>query len=275
VQDEVCLLPVEASPSEDLAGLDEQHLLVRRVEEVRAELVGEQPPSGHRPIVPATPGRRTPTVRPGIRRPVISLGWSGRERGPEMPPRTGRNVRESLVEVALEQFHARGFTATGVKDITDAAGVPKGSFYNHFDSKETLGAEVVRRYAAARGAELLVDPDVAPLDRVRGHFRSLAAALHQGAYQRGCMFGNLATELSDHSEPIRAEVESGLDAWSELVAQDLAEARTSGDLQSPMADAALARFLVSAWQGAVLRAKVSHDSRPIDDFFTALDTLTA
>ena len=191
-----------------------------------------------------------------------------------MPPRTGRNVREELVEAALEQFHARGFTATGVKDITDAAGAPKGSFYNHFDSKEALGAEVVRRYAAGRGAEILLDPDVAPLDRVRGHFHRLAGDLADNGFSRGCMFGNFATELSDHSEPIRAEVQHGLDGWSALVAQDLAEARAAGDLHSALDDEALARFLVGAWQGAVLRAKVSRDAGPLDDFFSALDSLT-
>ena len=192
-----------------------------------------------------------------------------------MPPRTGRNVREQLVEAALEQFHARGFTATGVKDITDAACAPKGSFYNHFDSKEALGAEVVRRYAAARDTGLLVDRDLAPLERVRAHFRSLAADLAGNGFARGCMFGNFATELSDHSDPIRAEVENGLDAWSGLVAQDLAEARAAGDLHSLLDDQALARFLVGAWQGAVLRAKVTRDAVPLDDFFSALDSLTA
>src|SRR5712664_1441331 len=59
------------------------------------------------------------------------------------------SVREEIVESALVEFHRRGFSACSVEDITRAAGVPKGSFYNHFKSKEELGAEVVRRYSAA------------------------------------------------------------------------------------------------------------------------------
>src|SRR5207245_1810211 len=103
----------------------------------------------------------------------------------------------------------------------------------------------------------------------------LAGDLTANGFSRGCMFGNFATELSDHSEPIRAEVQQGLDAWSALVTEDLREARAAGDLHSPLDDEALARFLVGSWQGAVLRAKVSRDARPLDDFFAALDSLTS
>ena len=56
------------------------------------------------------------------------------------------NVREQLLDKGLQVLHERGFNATSVQDITEAAGVPKGSFYNHFESKEDLGAEVVLRY---------------------------------------------------------------------------------------------------------------------------------
>src|SRR5215470_14003251 len=56
------------------------------------------------------------------------------------------NVREQLLDTGLQVLHERGFNATSVQDITEAAGVPKGSFYNHFESKEALGAEVVLRY---------------------------------------------------------------------------------------------------------------------------------
>src|SRR5579859_3093885 len=72
------------------------------------------------------------------------------------------SLREEIVEAALEQFHAYGFNAAGVKDITDSAGVPKGSFYNHFDSKEALAVVALQRYAERRRLEDLADPSAAP-----------------------------------------------------------------------------------------------------------------
>ena len=62
------------------------------------------------------------------------------------------NVREQIVEAGLKTLLEKGFNACGVRDITDAAGVPTGSFYNHFASKEALGAEIVERYGARQFA---------------------------------------------------------------------------------------------------------------------------
>ena len=58
------------------------------------------------------------------------------------------NTREEIVQAGLKCLVEKGFNAVGVQEITDAAGVPKGSFYNHFESKEALGVEIVERYGA-------------------------------------------------------------------------------------------------------------------------------
>jgi TetR/AcrR family transcriptional regulator, transcriptional repressor for nem operon len=55
------------------------------------------------------------------------------------------SAREEIVQAGLKCLVEKGFNAVGVQDITDAAGVPKGSFYNHFESKEALGVEIVER----------------------------------------------------------------------------------------------------------------------------------
>ena len=62
-------------------------------------------------------------------------------------------MREEIVEAGLAQFHERGFNAAAVKDITDRAGVPKGSFYNHFESKEALAMVTLERYGESRAAD--------------------------------------------------------------------------------------------------------------------------
>ncbi len=62
-----------------------------------------------------------------------------------------QSVRPQLVEAALEQFHSRGFHNCSVDDITRAAGVPKGSFYNHFASKDALAVEALAAVPAALG----------------------------------------------------------------------------------------------------------------------------
>ena len=76
---------------------------------------------------------------------------------------------EEIVEAALAQFHERGFNAAAVKDITDRAGVPKGSFYNHFESKEALAIVALERYGEGRRLTDLADRSVEPVARIRAH----------------------------------------------------------------------------------------------------------
>ena len=68
-----------------------------------------------------------------------------------------QSMRDEIVAAALEQFHIRGYHGAGVKDITDAAGVPKGSFYNHFDSKEALAVVALQQYGEGRQIHQLAD----------------------------------------------------------------------------------------------------------------------
>ena len=56
------------------------------------------------------------------------------------------NVREQLIEAGLKTLLGQGFNGSGVQDVADAARVPKGSFYNHFESKEAFAAEALERY---------------------------------------------------------------------------------------------------------------------------------
>jgi len=103
------------------------------------------------------------------------------------------------------------------QDITDSAGVPKGSFYNHFDSKEALAVVALQRYAERRRLEDLADPSAAPLARLRSHFELLRAETQEHGFTRGCLLGNLGAEVADHSDVLRAAVGQSLARWAELI----------------------------------------------------------
>jgi TetR/AcrR family transcriptional repressor of nem operon len=177
------------------------------------------------------------------------------------------SVREEILSAGLETLHLRGFNATSVQDITEAAGVPKGSFYNHFSSKEDLGAAVVEQYAAkaVKRRAILSDPTIAPLPRIRRYFETLIAA---GRYPDapGCLLGNFGAELSNQSPAIRERVSAAFVDWTRALAEVIEEAQRSGDLPRDNAPRALASFLIDAWEGAVLRAKIEKNRAPLESF---------
>jgi TetR/AcrR family transcriptional repressor of nem operon len=185
------------------------------------------------------------------------------------------SVRPQLVESALEQFHTRGFHNCSVEDITKAAGVPKGSFYNHFPSKDALAVEVLRQYSNQSVWRTSDDGGIAPLVRLRHRFEAMRDTLIRRDYTRGCLLANMGSELADLNDDVRAEVEASLAFRSAAATEMLRDAQQAGEL-APSHDAAtLGPFLVNAWEGVVTRTKISKSSEAMDGFFAMFDQILA
>jgi TetR/AcrR family transcriptional repressor of nem operon len=179
------------------------------------------------------------------------------------------DVRERLLEAGQRLFHSRGFNGCGVQEIADAACVPKGSFYNYFESKEALGAAVLEHYwyqKAAPTLRLLSDTSVAPRERLRRYFSALVEQQTALNYKCGCLMGNLATELSDHSKLISDRLSSIFAGWTRAVATCIRDAQRAGEIQADVDAESLASILLQTWEGATLRARIEKDGRPLTQF---------
>lgn len=178
------------------------------------------------------------------------------------------NVKEQLVATSLSLLHSKGFNATSVQDITTAAGVPKGSFYNHFASKEALGLEVLQRYSegAARLASALHDTSLSPLGRIQQYFHDYIESNAALDFNCGCLLGNFSTELSNQVPAIRQEMRIAFSKSSGALAGVIAEGQRDGSIAATHTAAELADFVVDAWQGAVLRSKAEHSREPLDRY---------
>ncbi|WP_377273419.1 TetR family transcriptional regulator C-terminal domain-containing protein [Peterkaempfera sp. SMS 1(5)a] len=175
--------------------------------------------------------------------------------------------REEIAQAALEQFRVRGFTATGISDITAAAGAPKGSFYNHFASKEESALEALSRYADGLRFDMLDTPGRPALERLRAHFEFLGADTVDNGFARGCLAGNLGAELADHSEEIRSAVQDGFQRWAMYIRQVLAEAQEAAELDAALDVEEAALFILSAWEGTLIAARAGKSAAPFDAFF--------
>jgi TetR/AcrR family transcriptional regulator, transcriptional repressor for nem operon len=177
-----------------------------------------------------------------------------------------RNVKEQLVEGASQVLLEQGYHAASVGDIVAAAGIPKGSVYNHFDSKEDLAMEVVRRYVSSYPFDALLDPEGSPLARLRTFFSDTIERTVARGVTSGCLLGNFSTELVGHSDPISELVAESLEQMGRGATTVLEEARERGELDDDLDPAVLGPYLVDAFEGSVARAKVSGSRAPLDSF---------
>jgi TetR/AcrR family transcriptional regulator, transcriptional repressor for nem operon len=176
--------------------------------------------------------------------------------------------KADILREGLEVVRRRGFTAAGVREITAAAGVPQGSFTNHFPSKEAFGLEIIDRYFGDVRAVVrsTLESEGEPLDRLRAYFDAIADRLEARGWQDGCLIGNMSLEAAEHSEPIRARLAEIFAEWREPFARCIEEAAASGRITVGVSATDLADFLLASWQGAILRMKVERTPEPLDRF---------
>jgi TetR/AcrR family transcriptional repressor of nem operon len=156
----------------------------------------------------------------------------------------------------------RGYVGASVRDIVEAAGVPQGSFTNHFASKEAFSLEILNIYFAHNRdviAETLRNEALSPLKRLRAYIDASITAIKNHGTKNGCLVGNFAAEASDHSEVIRKRVSAIYGEVREAVTDCLKAAVKDGELPKSLKTSEVATFVVTGLQGAWLVSKVERD----------------
>lgn len=186
-----------------------------------------------------------------------------------------RDTRAEIISIGMELISLYGYNATGIDAVLKKAGVPKGSFYHYFGSKEEFGLAVIDHFAEQYGQKLddfLDDKSVPPLNRIRNYLEHGLSGLTQNQCTKGCLIGNLAQELADQNERFRARLDEIFRGWKKRFAACLRKAQRAGDLTKDVDPAVLAGFILSGLEGAILRAKLMKSPQPLRDF---IDTLFA
>jgi TetR/AcrR family transcriptional repressor of nem operon len=181
--------------------------------------------------------------------------------------------REKILTEGLRVVHQRGFGGASVRDIVHAAGVPQGSFTNHFASKEAFGLEIIDLYRArARSliGDTLRNDDLPPLQRLAAYIDANRNRLNQDNMRNGCLLGNFTAESCDHSEVIRNRLVEVFAEVQQAIAYCLGAAVQAGELPPHFDCDGTAGFVVSSMQGAILLAKAQRHAAPVERFRTVL-----
>jgi TetR/AcrR family transcriptional regulator, transcriptional repressor for nem operon len=174
--------------------------------------------------------------------------------------------RENLLNEGVTLLRGQGYHGTGLQEILDAVNVPKGSFYNYFDSKEDFGAEVVQHYTDPFIAQLtahLQSSDADALGAIRRYFDELITELEKNEFKGGCLLGNLMGEIGDASEVCRKSLQSAVRRYLDVLQAGLAKAQRQGTVRLDKSPEEMADLLLNTWQGALLRMKIEKSSAPV------------
>jgi len=185
---------------------------------------------------------------------------------PPKIPRENADTKSHLIRVGLETLTEFGFSATGLDTILKKAGVPKGSFYHYFKSKEAFGIALVSAYDdyfIAKLKKYLTDLNTPPLERLINFTQSAINGMQKYQFKRGCLVGNLNQELNHLSDEFKARLLQSYKAWQRQVEQCLNDAQQQGTIANNVDTQLMSEYFWIGWEGAVMRAKLTQSSKPL------------
>lgn len=188
--------------------------------------------------------------------------------------------KENLLNRGLILFMEQGYHGTGLQEILNAVNIPKGSFYNYFDSKEDFCAQVVQHYIEPFISRLSIHferSDNDALGAIKRYFDELIVELEKNEFKGGCLLGNLMGEIGGTNDICQRSLQSAVKRYRDLLQSGLGKAQQQGTVRSDKSSAEMADLLINTWQGALLRMQIEKSSDPIkqccqdllEDYFKA------
>ncbi len=176
-------------------------------------------------------------------------------------------TKEKLLEAAQQLMLAKGFTATTVDEICEAAGRTKGSFFHYFENKEDLGKAVLDHYISSRFQMIRQAPFFKksdPLQRAYGYVDFMIRMSKNAVSENSCLLGNFAQELSDTRPIIRSQCAKHFAKWAEPFKKTLDEAKAKYAAKATLDTQSLAEHLIAVLEGSIILAKATQDKSMIE-----------
>jgi len=178
--------------------------------------------------------------------------------------------KELIIEKGLELMCINGVENTGIKEIADATGILKGSFYNYFENKEEFVKELLKTYANnvfKITESILTNPKYTPIQRLESIFDEFWKNIStKCGYGRGCFLGNCSQEIGDTNINLSLYVNNAFLMHKKLYIDCIKESQQKGEIKSTLNAEQLAEFIINSWQGVLLRSKSAKNSDAYESF---------
>ncbi|GLX48709.1 TetR family transcriptional regulator [Streptomyces hygroscopicus subsp. hygroscopicus] len=180
-------------------------------------------------------------------------------------------TRQSLLEAARRIVAAKGYAAVGINEVLAAAGVPKGSFYHYFASKDAFGEAMMKSYFddyLATMDGILADKGKSSAEHLMSYWQRFYDTQAADDCQGGCLVVKLGAEVSDLSEVMRAATKAGTTAIVDRLEQMISDGITDGSVSVGESPRMTAEALYDLWLGASMMAKIHRSAHHLDRAMT-------
>lgn len=177
------------------------------------------------------------------------------------------NTKQKILQVGAEIIHLKGFNYTGIQEVLQAAGVPKGSFYNYFKNKEDFGLQVIDYFIgffASAVEPITQDPSLTASGKIRAILDRFMEVFRERDFAYGCPIGNLTQEMGDLNPAFRNKLKEAVDCMANIYVRLIREGQSCGEISEKIHAEHTAYFIVSSWHGALGHMKLEKSARPLE-----------
>lgn len=181
---------------------------------------------------------------------------------------------DNILEVGADLILKNGYHQVGLNKILQTANIPKGSFYYYFKSKEDFGLQVIKFYSANSLTYLnryLTDNEKNPKERILSFFQDMQNVYTEKEFKEGCLLGNCSLELSGVSESFSSAVSNELEKWQTSFENCIQEGQDLGIIKNDESAKVMSDFILTTWEGSLLRMKSSKNTASIATFIKFLE----
>jgi len=182
---------------------------------------------------------------------------------------TKESTKTLLLEKGTEIMLEKGYNNTGIMEVLQSTGVPKGSFYHYFESKEDFGLQIINHFDQASKEKFrttLLNQSLTPLARLKAYCDLGIEHFLSQKCRKGCLISNLSQEMADQSEIFRARLLEIQNENTKVFSSCLKEAQDAGEVCKTFNTNDLAELFQAAWGGAVMRSKICKTAEPMQSF---------
>ena len=167
---------------------------------------------------------------------------------------------DEIIGIGSELFRKRGYHNVGINEILKAGGIPKGSFYNFFESKEDFARQVLDfygNYSLNRIQEYLRNTELSPLERLKAFYRWTVEANEEDGLDAGCLVNVLSMEMGGLNRDLGSKADEQFRMWVDEIARCVQEGQEAGEITTKYSAQEIAEYLHAGTYGGFSRMKAS------------------
>ena len=177
-----------------------------------------------------------------------------------------QDTKYKIIETGAKIIHHKGYHHTGIQEVLDTVGVPKGSFYFYFKNKEDFGLQVIDFFDGmylGMLSPIIENENISSLKKIENIFDYYIDLFKDLDFQCGCPIGNLAQEMGDLNSAFGSRLTESVEKMAKIYQDILDNAKLENEIHKNKNTNEISEFIVTSWHGALIKMKINKTIDPL------------